>query len=101
VVLKSRKSLSIPLTEGFSVQPPMSDCGNKSVEETELFAAGLSKSPQTRIPLSWGELSGPVWPDEDSHAPSASKVDASPFRSPRGLDGAGLCVVTARPLKLM
>jgi polyferredoxin len=34
-------------------------------------------------------------------APSASKVDASPFRSPRGLDGAGLCVVTARPLKLM
>jgi len=34
-------------------------------------------------------------------APSASKVDASPFRSPRGLDGAELCVATAKPSRLM
>jgi hypothetical protein len=34
-------------------------------------------------------------------APSASKVDASPFRSPRGLDGAEQCVATARPSRLM
>ena len=33
--------------------------------------------------------------------PSARKVDASPFRSPRGLDGAELCVATARPSRLM
>ena len=31
---------------------------------------------------------------------SASKVDASPFRSPRGLDGAELCFATERPSKL-
>ena len=34
-------------------------------------------------------------------APSARKVDASPFRSPRGLDGAEQCVATARPSRLM
>ena len=28
--------------------------------------------------------------------PSARKVDASPFRSPRGLDGAEQCIDTAR-----
>jgi hypothetical protein len=33
--------------------------------------------------------------------PSARKVDASPFRSPRGLDGAEQCVATARPSRLM
>jgi len=34
-------------------------------------------------------------------SPSASKVDASPFRSPRGLDGAEQCVATARSSRLM
>ena len=33
-------------------------------------------------------------------SPSASKVDASPFRSPRGLDGAEQCVDTAKPSRL-
>jgi hypothetical protein len=33
--------------------------------------------------------------------PSASNVEASPFRSPRGLDGAEQCVVTARPSRVM
>ncbi len=39
----------------------------------------------------------------EAGAPSARKVDASPFRSisTRGLDGAIRCVVTARRSKLM
>jgi hypothetical protein len=39
--------------------------------------------------------------DGEPVPPSASKVDASPVRSPRGLDGAEQCVATARPSKLM
>lgn len=49
-------------------------------------------------------LTGGDGPDQLSggaDAPSARKVDASPFRSPRGLDGAELCVATARPSRLM